>query len=523
MINKYIYQKIYILFLISIFISSIYLKFSYVTDIFTEYDDIGVITLFKGFLGSKIINLDFLFLDKKIILDEYFFSNFEDNFLLPVYIFWEWTYTPFQYLFYLLANIQSQDVETKILIIRLPSIIFSLLSIVIFLIILNKLKYSKTTKLISLCLLAYSFNANIYANHAAPYALYIFSGFFGLYNLLNYYKRDCSKKYILINNLTLYLSYTNIILFIGFIYIEFKKKNLFLFSLNLLKKHKVFLFVNVLIFLPILVKFLFSNHTSDMLYRSNYYNEELFWGKELFINLYPVLKFIIVGFVNETFLPIIILVLLIIFLIFIKSKKFKLNILTKCSIIFLIFWIFLSAFRIIPFGETRHSMILMPFVLMIFSDIFENLLPDKKILLIPIFFLIINSTLSNLNVLNSKKTNFEFSKFNKSDLNIYTYSLTLEPFLLNNYSGKIYNTDLNAFINNDKLINTYEDEFYLVSTWEKLSDKLKKKHKFFNNLTNQYTVNTISEVTTNTTRSYNNSCCETTGKNNFYLYKLTKK
>ena len=66
MISSKVYNRIYFLFLAIILISSFYIKFSFVTDIFTEYDDIGIITLFKGFLGSKEINLNFFFFERKI-------------------------------------------------------------------------------------------------------------------------------------------------------------------------------------------------------------------------------------------------------------------------------------------------------------------------------------------------------------------------------------------------------------------------------------------------------------------------
>ena len=44
------------LFLI-IFISSIDIKRQFITKIYTEYDDVGVITLHKGVIGNKEINI----------------------------------------------------------------------------------------------------------------------------------------------------------------------------------------------------------------------------------------------------------------------------------------------------------------------------------------------------------------------------------------------------------------------------------------------------------------------------------
>ena len=129
---------------------------------------------------------------------------------------------------------------------------------------------------------------------------------------------------------------------------------------------------------------------------------------------------------------------------------------------------------------------------------------------------------SNINILNSKKTNFNFDFFKNSNINIYTYGFTLEPYLISNYNGKIFNTDLNSFKNNQSFKFIDDDELFLVSTSENLNEKLNKNEKFFLKLKNNYSISVINEISTNITRSYNNVCCETTGKNNFYLYKLKK-
>ena len=80
-------KKTYFFFLLIIAISSIYIKFFNITNIFSEYDDIGVITLFKGFMGEKIININFLFFEKKVLINQSFFSNFENNFLSIGFLF----------------------------------------------------------------------------------------------------------------------------------------------------------------------------------------------------------------------------------------------------------------------------------------------------------------------------------------------------------------------------------------------------------------------------------------------------
>ena len=525
---NYIDKKTYFFFLLIIIIPSIYIKFFNITNIFSEFDDIGVITLFKGFMGEKIININFLFFEKEILIDQNFFSNFENSILLPLYIFWDWTYSPLQYIFYRFFDISNQSLNLKLFFIRFPSAIFSLMSLVCFLIIMNKINLNKISKLLSICLLAYSFNSNIYANHASPYSAYIFAGFFGILNLFYYSKKNHNKKFILINTLTLYLSYTNIIFYLFFLFIKFKNNNLVKFFRELFIKFKLFTFLNIIIILPIIIKFLFSSHTVDTLYRSDKPQQNLIWINEFILNIYLGLKFILTGLIGDYFFILFIFFLILLFAIILKNKKLKFSLFSKCSFIFIISWLILFFFKLVPFGETRHSLIILPFVLIIISEIFDKSIPENKIILIPILLLVIQSSLANIKILQSKNSLFNFELLQESNLDIYSYGFTLEPFLLTKIDNKIYNTDLSSFLNNDKILNSINDEFYLVSTLETLDEKLKTDNKFFNFLKKEYNFDVIKEITTKHTHSYANNCCYKTdyiswGQNNFYLYKAKKK
>ena len=161
-----------------------------------------------------------------------------------------------------------------------------------------------------------------------------------------------------------------------------------------------------------------------------------------------------------------------------KNKKLKFSLFSKCSFIFIISWLILFFFKLVPFGETRHSLIILPFVLIIISEIFDKSIPENKIILIPILLLVIQSSLANIKILQSKNSLFNFELLQESNLDIYSYGFTLEPFLLTKIDNKIYNTDLSSFLNNDKILNSINDEFYLVSTLETLDEKLKTDNKF---------------------------------------------
>ena len=195
------------------------------------------------------------------------------------------------------------------------------MSLVCFLIIMNKINLNKISKLLSICLLAYSFNSNIYANHASPYSAYIFAGFFGILNLFYYSKKNHNKKFILINTLTLYLSYTNIIFYLCFLFIEFKNNNLVKFFRELFIKFKLFTFLNIIIILPIIIKFLFSSHTVDTLYRSDKPQQNLIWINEFILNIYLGLKFILTGLIGDYFFILFIFFLILLFAIILKNKN----------------------------------------------------------------------------------------------------------------------------------------------------------------------------------------------------------
>ena len=68
-IKKY-QNYLFIIFFLFIFINSLNLKLSYIDKIYTEYDDVGVISLYKGSIGDKEIKiLDYSFNLKEKTID----------------------------------------------------------------------------------------------------------------------------------------------------------------------------------------------------------------------------------------------------------------------------------------------------------------------------------------------------------------------------------------------------------------------------------------------------------------------
>ena len=94
---KKIENLIFLFLFLIIFISSIDIKRQFITKIYTEYDDVGVITLHKGVVGNKEINI----LEKKITLNQNKLKDLNNSLLFPAYILYGWTYAQDNILLYL--------------------------------------------------------------------------------------------------------------------------------------------------------------------------------------------------------------------------------------------------------------------------------------------------------------------------------------------------------------------------------------------------------------------------------------
>ena len=91
----------YILIVVSILIIlGSFLRIYGADKVFTEYDDIGVVSIHKGHIGSKNINIFEGYINYPLQVDMESVYSIENSLLLPFYIAYIWTYAPAQYVLF---------------------------------------------------------------------------------------------------------------------------------------------------------------------------------------------------------------------------------------------------------------------------------------------------------------------------------------------------------------------------------------------------------------------------------------
>ncbi len=523
-IEKY-KDYLFLLVFIFILINSIILKFSYIKDIYTEYDDIGVISLHKGNFDDKEIKiLNFSFEIKKETI-----KNLNSSFLHPFYIATGWTYAPGQYFIVPFLNLENKKYYSKILSVRAISSITSLLnSILILYMCIKILNINRWLGLLIFSIFTFSLNSNIYSNHMSPYSTYSFCTTLGILICM---KATSSKNYLkfyTFNSILIYFSYTNILFYLGFLYIEFRKKRIIKTFYDLLTQNKKYLILNLLLLLPILFLILFKLTISKAGIRGASIDPNL--------NFFELIEYICSQFllsinsIQTGFLPInfqkinLFIFILILFIgIFYSYKKIVFNnkIIIEFLILYFLVWIFLYFFNKVPIDQTRHALIYFPIYLFIVGIILKEIRYINILSAILIIALIFPAIKNNHEILNSKKSNFNYNLIVNSKIKkIYTYSDTLSPFIFFLEDYEIYNLDLNSYRNSFKK-DKAPNELLLVSQNQSLDERY-AYDLFFKNFIDLYNVTIIKEIYSDTFMPYNNYKEHST-ENGFYFYKLVKK
>lgn len=523
-IKKY-KDYLFLLIFIFILINSIILKFSYIKDIYTEYDDIGVISLHKGNFKDKEINiLNFSFEIKKETI-----KNLNNSFLHPLYIAAGWTYAPGQYFIVPFLNLENKKYYSKILSVRAISSITSLLnSILIIYMCIKILNINRWLGLLIFSIFTFSLNSNIYSNHMSPYSTYSFCTTLGIFICI---KATSSKNYLkfyTFNSILIYFSYTNILFYLGFLYIEFRKKRIKKTFYDLLTQNKKYLILNILLLLPILFLILFKLTISKAGIRGASIDPNL--------NFFELIEFIYCQFIlsinsiQTGFLPInfqkinLFFIILLLFIgIFYSYKKIILNskIILEFLILYFLVWIFLYFFNKVPIDQTRHALIYFPIYLFILGIILKEIRYVNILSVILIIALIFPAIKNNHEILKSKKSNFNYDLIIKEKIKkIYTFSDTLSPFLYFDNDYQIFNLDLNNFRENFKKEDLPKN-LLIVSQNQSLEER-SSYDEFLRNFINFYNITIVEENYSSTFMTYNNYEEHST-ENGFYLYNLNKK
>ena len=520
-IKKY-QNYLFIIFFLFIFINSLNLKLSYIDKIYTEYDDVGVISLYKGSIGDKEIKI----LDYSFNLKEKTIDKLNNNFFYPLYIATGWTYAPGQYLLVPFLNLEEKKFNEKLISVRLISSIASILnSLLIFYICINFFGISKWLSLLIFSIFSLSFNSNIYSNHMSPYSIYSLCSTLGVFICFQALRTKKYFKYYSLNSILIYFSYTNILFYLAFIFIELRKKRLKKTLLKLIKNEKKYLLINLLLLTPIILLILFKLIVIKAGDRGVAIENDT--------NFFDAIKFVIYqlnlsinsfqsGFVPIYFEKINIYFIFGIFLIgFLYSYKridFKNKIIIEILFLYFLIWIVFFIFKKLPLDQTRHSLIFFSIYLFGLGIVLKEIKYINIISLLLIILLTIPAIKKNHELLNSKKSNFNFSLISETNIkNIYSFSDTLAPFLFYEEGYEVYNLELQSYRDNFKK-NVLHDELLLVSQNQSLKER-SSYDLFFKNFVNLYEVTVLKELYSNTYMPYNNYKDHST-ENGFYLYKL---
>lgn len=238
----------------------VFIRFYNLEKVYTEYDDIGVVSLHKSLASNEravhlykdgILGIDVTVNSKGLK------ENLLDSVWYPVYLGYTWTYPAGQYIIDSLVVSEKDSSSDKILKSRAISATFSALSIFILLYILYLLNDSKidTNLLMPMALLSVSYNSVLYAHHASPYSLTVSVLLISLLLYIFYYKNKITEtQFFVLQAMLLVFNYLVLILmpiYIVLIIIQDKNRSI----MHIIKKiYKGILLFGV-IFLPVFILF----------------------------------------------------------------------------------------------------------------------------------------------------------------------------------------------------------------------------------------------------------------------------
>ena len=548
------YKKIsfvFFFFIIAIF----FIKIFYLSNLIYEFDDVGPFLAHKFYPTSKSISI----FGHDFFISSNFINNIEDSLLFPLYIAYNWTYAPGHYIFYIFFNISEFDSSTKVFFIRIFSLTFSLISVVLlFNFLLNKLKLNFESVILTCSILATSINFNLYSMHGSPYTTFFLSTLIGAILIKASLRKKNLLPLISINSFLIFFNYLNVIFYIIFLYILIKDKK-FLYNLKIISKKKKYLIINFLsitfFFIIIFLKYYQNiNLSRGNLINTNVEFLELFTF--IFFQFCKSFNFLIYGGLPNPNPEIILsnmyihnmdiysklkfiiypLLFLIMFTISILKNSDHKNYLICCSI-YLIIWLLFYLFNKLPLDASRHSLIYFPILLILFAISISNYKSKKiKVLFMSFSFIVILNGMWNLTLEIEKRKNkyVEYFKIIKEQniKNIFLYEDAIwiknfakkNEFQIYDFNYKIFRKTENFSTFPEKAImigqNGSFDEFRknLKFNYEILKDK---ESLIGDRIKNNYHITEVFKELSNENFAYKSKSASS--GNNMYIYVLEKK
>ena len=507
-----------------------------INKVYTEYDDIGVVSIHKGHIGSKNINPVEGFIDYPLEVDMESAHSIENTILLPFYIAYTWTYAPAQYIFLPLLLNEDDEFDVVVFKGRIISTIFSIMALCL----LSYLMYVLNGRLLTwinpivLTIPIFSANSILYAHHMGPYSAYFFSTSLGLVLVYQYFiSKITLRKIVILLSLLFYLSYLTVLfaLPIFLIYLfKLRDMNNFHWPKKYLQDFLTLL-ISLIITAPGLLilktnsggkgvmppEFIDISSLIDIVYH-------------LAIQFYVSIESILYGVIRHDYLFVLLFFtigLLLLKKLVIGYKKLNKTRIYVVSILSILFqWIILHLFGALPLDETRHMLVILPlFTIVIFyafKDI--NFKGYSLLAILVISTATYSASIYSVNLIESKYSNFDYNLLNARDEKvILLYRSTLGPLKYYDLSEKqVYFIDMNSFQNHYSKMD-FPDEILLVSQQTQIfNEGLYDKYKdLLPDLFCNYSIQSLYEKDSGIYFTYNNYDASS-NKNGMFVYQMKK-
>jgi hypothetical protein len=522
-----------------------FLRFDYIGKIYDEYDDVGVIALQKAPVDVLDKNVNFGPI-KSIQFDGPYLKNIETTMLYGAFIGHGWTYAPGQYVLasFLLTN--EMTAKERHLMVRSVSAFISVATILLMAVFFLKQAPPKLGNmwliLPIMSLLVFSTNTILYAMHASPYSFYSFALIAAIIISDAALKGNINFGYACIATASLCLFNYLVILVLGpFLLIKFlnilmNRRGLAWANIKKLTGWHIVQGLMVLSILMIMALFIKVGSGAD----SGAQIPPIKNKAEFLVAVdFLQTQFRLVAFSNlfggmqfSWMTALLGVTVLLLSLLFIPRWILKRNYSALLSCILFGTWILLFFLNKLPFGQSRHTLMLLPpFCILLFWCVqpIISFVPSSIIMVVSMTLTLVMGITGYNNAKNAFGPRLDI--LTKDSISIYdpdlvlTYGFTLGPMVdffedekvivlnLDFKSAQLFDWDI--VDDNKRIIIASQTE---PMTKEQLADLTTKYPKLFN----KRSISTLKEKTTEVFFPFH-SYPISSNQNGAYIYEMLRK
>ena len=511
-----------------IILAGIFLRFYNIEEVYTEYDDVGVVALHHSLFSDdrQVVKYDDGILKANIkVSSQGLKEGLLDSFWYPVYLGHTWTYPIGQYLFYPVVINEDDSYSEKVRKSRYFSAFFSSLSLplLLYLLFIVNGRVFSVQMLFPIAILAFSYNSVLYAHHASPYSVTVTTFILSLIWFVHHLRGRINPTNFYLLHGVLFLFNYLILLSLPLYFAVYLIKNKLQSIANIIQLFYKGFALFLVIAIPISVVFLKPlNGLRGVNPPDDFSLQSLMYFPEQFVISVASSIAGLVTDINFT-----ILFVGIIFIVSIILFFYKKNQKTEFYLILFIFlltfeWMFLHSMEKIVMDQTRHMLMWTPIVALLLFFILKQIKLANNLIVAVVMVVSGLSVQSNISLIQSKSSNFDFELIKSYDVkNIFTYGFTLSP-LIAYPSKNVYNIDVNSF-NKGVFSREFPEKGLLVSQWRDINTYLSGGATVFaKEFLDNYNITPVVENHTNIYFPYNNYSVSS-GENGFYLYQMTLK